>query len=311
MNIMLKRLIRQIKNLNIQGASDILLATQKFFYNYIEKNHNLSKKELKSMILQLWNLRPNEPALKNFLVHFYLKYDLLESKYSKLGFIHKYKKDFLNRKKLAIKNFVNMINEKSIFITHCHSSLVESSLIELNKKGLVKFVINSETRPLFQGRITSKNLAHNDVKVKHIVDGGHVGLIQDILEKKKENILFITGADVITKDGDIINKIGTSQINFALNDFNIKHFVISTSDKIDMVSQRIYLNSIEKRNPNEIWKIKNKNIEVLNYAFDITRAKNVFKIITDEKSFEPIYIKNFLVLNKKFNKTWEEFQNGD
>jgi methylthioribose-1-phosphate isomerase len=105
-------------------------------------------------------------------------------------------------------------------------------------------------------------LADAGISVRHIVDSGAYAKAKNILEHDNhKSILFLTGADVITNKGDLINKIGTCQISLGLNSLGIKHYVMTIASKIDAVDRNWNLDKIELRSPDEIWISKDKNIK--------------------------------------------------
>lgn len=307
-----RKIIRDIIDIKVQGASNIVFSAQDCLEfelkAFTAKNFKTYFEEL---ILELWKTRPTEPALKNLLTSFKIELDKTNgSKQDIKKLIEFVQTERQNLKDAIIKiaeDFAKSTKQQTIIFTHCHSSIVERCIIELHKKGLVKYVVNTETRPLFQGRITSEKLANAGVSVRHIVDSSVYAKAKNIIENDKfTNILFLTGADVITNKGDLINKIGTSQINLALKSLGIKHYVMTISAKIDTVDRNWNLDKIELRNPDEVWQNKNQNIKIINYAFDITPANNIAKIYTEKGNGKVPYI----VVNQKsdanYKKVWEQ-----
>jgi len=307
----MKKIAKDIKDLKIQGASNILFSVQDAFLNFFETEEKPSIKKLKEIITFFWETRPTEPAMKKFLTNIYLLYSKTKSN-SKI-------KTFITKEQIKTKesiskianNFVkyikNRFRSKIIIITHCHSSIVEKAIIEANKNNLIDFVINTETRPLFQGRITSRNLANAGIKINHIVDSALFPFVKYLKNKTNKNILFLTGADVITNKGYLINKIGTFQNSFLLNSLKINHFVLTISNKIDVVDKNWNLMKVERRKPKEVWNTKNKNIFVWNFSFDVTPAKYIYKVITENEVENSKYLVLQYNSTKQFKKIWYMF----
>jgi ribose 1,5-bisphosphate isomerase len=82
-------------------------------------------------------------------------------------------------------------------------------LLKRAKQSGKKFeIICTETRPVFQGRFTAREMLDLGVKTTMIVDSASRFLMNDA-------DLVIVGADAITSEGNVINKIGTSMIALA------------------------------------------------------------------------------------------------
>lgn len=313
------RILQNIKNLKVQGASKIALATADTFTIEIKALEKLKMpiEHFFELGKAFWQTRPTEPAMKHFIVSFYCELEKQFERTKETTSIKKNMLNFISTYHQQLQKDIDKIAEEfcktkpkpCVIFTHCHSSIVEKAIKELHKKGRVKFVVNTETRPLFQGRITAKNLTSAGIKVRHIVDSGTYAYAK-LLQQQGEDIIFLTGADVITNRGDLINKIGTSQISLCLNSLGIKHYVLTTSNKIDPVSKWWKLSDVEMRPSKEIWQEKNKNLEIKNFAFDITDAKNIFLIITEKG----ITKTKFLVISNKLSKEqedlWKKFENN-
>ena len=142
------QICKDIKSIKIQGAENI--AKSAFFaYKLVPKNS--SRKILSE-------LRPTEPMLFNVLkIADKLSYDDLTEKLEE------------NQEKIN-KAVFKLIKNNSVVFTHCHSSSVIKSLIYSHKKKKKFEVYNTETRPLFQGRKTAKELAKAGIKVTMFVD---------------------------------------------------------------------------------------------------------------------------------------------
>ena len=108
----------------------------------------------------------------------------------------------------------------------------------------------------------------------------------------------ITGTDRTSSNGDVCNKIGTYLKALAAFDNNIPFYVAAPISSIDFTIQDGINNiPIEERDEKEVSsiyginskgitesvKITPKNANCKNYAFDVTPAKFITKIITERK----------------------------
>jgi ribose 1,5-bisphosphate isomerase len=300
------KIIKNIKNIKIQGASNIMFAVQDVFLKELEQFEGRKPKaNLKTYFFALskefWKTRPTEPALKNFLTFFNI--ELISPKENSLSkniknlieFVKTRKKKNKEAIQIIAGEFADGLKQEIIVFTHCHSSIVEAAIIAAYKKGFIKYVINTETRPLYQGRTTANKLSEAGIKVKHIIDSSVFAFIKYTKLRDNTPIVFLSGADVITNKGDLVNKIGTAQINLILEVFGIKHNVMTITNKLDLVDKNWNLSKVEIRDDDEIWENPPKNIEIKNFAFDITLASKINKIYCEDG----IYIPASFVLRKK------------
>ena len=154
-----EKLIEKIAKVEIQGATNIALAV----LDYMKKiSISGGKKKLIRKISILENKvlthRPTEPLVKNFcklvikVINNYKGENRDFPRYFRAK-IEEIKDFYQTQENKIVKYGSKKINNENIF-THCHSSLVEKILIQARKKGKKIQVYNTETRPLFQGRIT-------------------------------------------------------------------------------------------------------------------------------------------------------------
>ena len=226
---------KDIKSIKIQGARNIAKSAL-MAYSLIPN---------KSSIKTLISLRPTEPMLNKVL--------RLTSKKSN--------KELLNHFDSAQEGInravIKLVKDKEVIFTHCHSTNVINSLIYAKKLGKDFEVYNTETRPLFQGRKTSKELKKVGIKVTLFVDSA-IGVAlekENIQDKIYANKVFL-GADALLSNG-IINKVGSKTIS-ELSYYNkIPVYIIADSWKYS--SKKIL---IENRNLNEVWDHAPKNIKI-------------------------------------------------
>jgi translation initiation factor 2B subunit (eIF-2B alpha/beta/delta family) len=142
------QVVNDIKSVNIQGARNVAREALKAY-------HMVPTKEAKRILLLL---RPTEPMMENVL-------EMADSvPYEKIL------KHFDSAQELINKNVLSLIKNGDVIFTHCHSSNVVNALIYAKKKGKKFEVYNTETRPLFQGRKTAKELRKAGIKVTMFVD---------------------------------------------------------------------------------------------------------------------------------------------
>ena len=108
--------------------------------------------------------------------------------------------------------------------------------------------------------------------------------------------------NAITYSGELINKIGTSQIAQNASSFNIPLYSAAEIYKYDPATLWGNAEGIEIRGREEVlkeWKSPPKKLKIFNPAFDRTRAKYISAYITDIGLVPPQSLAG--MLSKTFN----------
>ena len=172
------------------------------------------------------------------------------------------------------------VKDGNTILTHCHSSAVTATLIEAHRQGKRFRVIQTETRPKYQGRITAEELVKAGIDTTMIVDSA-------ARHYMKEIDFVVVGSDAITSEGNVINKIGTSQVALAAGEARVPFYVVSTLLKFDPVTIHGEYEAIEERETGEIWDAPPEGLKIRNPAFDVTRRDYIHGIITEEGIISP------------------------
>ncbi len=249
------RIARDIKDIKIQGARNIAKAALKA-YSLIPTES--SKKKLLS-------LRPTEPMMKKVLE--------LAEKGKPLKEIRAH---FVEAQEKINKKVFKLIKNKDVIFTHCHSTNVINALIYASDKGKDFEIYNTETRPLYQGRKTARELKEAGIKVTMFVDSA-LGIALSKEQGTKKATKVFLGADALTKEG-VINKIGSEVIARIAKQEKIPVYVIADSWKF--TSKKIKL---ENRKLNEVWDKAPKGIKLKNPAFEFVKKKYITKVITENE----------------------------
>ncbi|WP_263145541.1 S-methyl-5-thioribose-1-phosphate isomerase [Pseudomonas sp. RIT-PI-AD] len=148
--------------------------------------------------------------------------------------------------------------------------------------GLVERVYADETRPWLQGaRLTAWELAGEGVAVSLNADAAAAHLM------KTAGITWvIVGADRITANGDVANKIGTYQLAVNAMHHGVRFMVVAPSSTIDMALESGDDIPIEERDGRELLELGGRRIaaevEVVNPVFDVTPADLIDAIVTEK-----------------------------
>jgi len=246
--------VKEIKELKIQGAENIAKAAIKAW----DKAKNKAVAERK-----LVNARPTEPMVRNALKV------LLIKRNAKL-LLKKLEED---EKKIG-KFGAEKIQNGNIIYTHCHSSTVVSVLREAKREGKKFEVHNTETRPFFQGRITATELAKLKIPVTMFADSaGRLAI-------KNANVMFL-GADAVTAEGFVINKIGSEMFTEIANSYQIPVYICAHSWKFDPSTLYGIERKIEQRATDEIWKNPPKGVKISNFVFEKIDPNKITAIISE------------------------------
>ena len=143
-------------------------------------------------------------------------------------------------------------------------------------------VFATETRPLLQGaRLTAWELTKDDIQVTLITDSMCGALMQT-----REIDAVIVGADRITANGDVVNKIGTYTVSVLAKENSIPFYVAAPWSTVDLGTRSGRDVEIEQRNVNEVrgfggnvW--AQENLNIFNPAFDVTPVEYVSAVITE------------------------------
>jgi len=177
------------------------------------------------------------------------------------------------------------IRDGDVVLTHCNSSAAISVLTTAWKLGKKFETFVTETRPRFQGHLTAHALARAGIPVTLILDDAVRYFIQDV-----DTVLV--GADAITANGALVNKVGTSMIALAAHEANVEVFVAAESYKFSPETMIGELVEIEERDPSEM--ISNQElrkigrVKVRNPSFDLTPPKFIDLIITERGIIPPL-----------------------
>jgi ribose 1,5-bisphosphate isomerase len=280
----------KIKRLEVQGARNVAIAAIEAMETLAKETKAKSKKELLRELSEanevLFASRETEPLMRNALR--WITSQVERSDKEKVKELTKiassvsqqFLKNLENSNEKIAEIGAKRIKNDSVILTHCHSSSVTHLLKRAKRDGKSFEVICTETRPVFQGRLTAKEMSELDVKTTLIVDSAARFFMNQV-------DLVIIGADAITSQGNVINKIGTSMIALVANEARTPFYVVSELLKFDPATMYGDYEKIEERSPKEIWEEPPKNITIRNPAFDVTRRDFIHGIICEEGIISP------------------------
>ncbi|MFB0506908.1 MAG: S-methyl-5-thioribose-1-phosphate isomerase [Thermodesulfobacteriota bacterium] len=182
------------------------------------------------------------------------------------------------------------IRNGSAILTHCNAGALATAgygtalgvIRAAHEEGKDLEVFVCETRPQLQGaRLTAWELGKEGIPVTLITDG-----MSGYLMSKGMIHLVIVGADRISANGDVANKIGTYSIALLAKAHGIPFYVAAPLSTFDLSLDRGDEIPIEQRDSREVThpfdrQIAPEGVRVLNPAFDVTPHEYVTAIITE------------------------------
>ena len=191
-------------------------------------------------------------------------------------------------------------------LTHCNAGALAVSelgtatapMYLAHESGVAFRVYAGETRPLLQGsRLTAWELLQAGIDVTLICDT----MVASVMAEGAID-LVIVGTDRVARNGDVVNKIGTSGIAILARHFGIPFYVACPSSTFDPATPTGADVVIEERDGDEVRSIIGRptapaGIKVRNPAFDVTPHPLVTGFITDAGLLQPPYDESLLALS--------------
>ena len=302
------QIIKDIKDIKIQGATNVAIATfegLKLYMRQYKKDvpYEVFLSDVEKKGIALSQARLNEPLAKNgmkFISNMIkinnpglddreiAKEKLIELSDEYLGFI-KLAKDKI------VENSQSILTGVDEVVTHCHSSTAERVIIAQSKRVKNFSAICTETRPLFQGRITATNLLGAGVDTTLIADSAVESFI--IGRGDRNTDMVFIGCDEITMAGDAINKIGSWGVALASYYASKPIYVVTSILKMD-VSTAYRPVRIEMRDAKELWQEAPPGLRMVNPAFELVNKQLITGYITEAGIIKPEDIQS--VIQKEY-----------
>ncbi len=280
----------RIKKLQVQGARNVAIAAVQAIQTQAEQTKAKNKiqfmNELKEAQTILVASRETEPLMRNAIRWIIIQAQSVNTE--KIETLSKnvvtnanqFLKDLEDSKEHIAEIGANRIRDGSVVFTHCHSSTVTRLLAKAKADGKNFKVVCTETRPAYQGRITAKELVGLGIETTFIVDSAARSFIGNV-------DVVIVGADAITSEGNVVNKIGSSTIALLAHEARVPFYVVSELLKFDPETLKGECEKIEQRNPAEVWSEAPQKLIVQNPAFDVTPNRYIHGLICEDGIIAP------------------------
>ena len=185
---------------------------------------------------------------------------------------------------------LEIIPDGARVLTHCNAGALATAGIGTalapvhlaHAQGRRVHVYADETRPLRQGaRLTAWELQRAGILVTVLPDGAAASLLRSGAVD-----LVIVGADRITANGDVANKVGTYGVALAARAHHIPFYVAAPWSTIDSATATGADIEIEHRHADELGDLP-AGARVWNPAFDVTPRDLVSGYLTDRGFVKP------------------------
>jgi ribose 1,5-bisphosphate isomerase len=280
----------RIRRLEVQGATEVALTALRAIVDLVEASRAEDRasalRELDEACGLLFSARETEPFMRNALRHLRLRVE--ESEWESIdelrALVGRVSRELLEafeeaRRRIAEIGSRRILNG-DIILTHCHSSTVMMILRSARERGTDFQVVLTETRPLYQGRRTARELSEAGIRATMIVDSA----VRSFMRRVGQ---VLVGADAITSEGNVVNKVGTGLIALAAHEARVPFYVASELLKFDPQTIHGDYEAIEERPPQEVWAHPPEGLLIRNPAFDVTRRDYIHGLICEEGVISP------------------------
>jgi len=201
-----------------------------------------------------------------------------------------------------------LLPQQGRILTHCNAGALATGgygtalgvIRAACEAGKTIEVYADETRPFWQGaRLTAWELQQDHIPVTVICDN----MAGYLMQQGKVDAVIV-GADRITANGDVANKIGTYTVAVLAREHGIPFYVAAPISTIDLTMSDGSEIPIEERDRREVThcgstQLAPDGVAVYNPAFDVTPARLVSAIITEQGVAQGDYVKQLQALVAK------------
>jgi len=279
--IEVKKIAKDIEDIIIQWATDIARQACKIMIKQLRETKLKNKKDLekffdKASWMLIW-ARETEPLLRNAMK--YAKFKLHE--WCDANWVADAFEEYLTwmerENNIRPSVWAELIHDGDIVFTHCHST----SVVDILKKAWNDWkkihVYNTETRPLYQWRKTSRDLLEAWIPDTMVTDWSAWFFVDNTMWNTVDVKEIFLWSDCIKPDWTVINKIWSFSIGLSAWNSWVPLYVVWSLLKVDVVDN-IW---IETRNWKELWPEAPEWLDILNFAFDRVPHKCITGIVTE------------------------------
>ena len=294
----IKETASAIKDMQIRGAGKIACAGASALCDFSDRYEGESvecfRDDLDAAVKEILGSRPTAVSLWNGVHACIRDIDSAKGLEEARASVSENAKRFVEMSARAVEA-IGRIGSKRIrdgdtIMTHCNSSAALEPIKRAHDQGKELKVYATESRPWRQGILTVNELADAGIDVTLIIDSS----VRTVM--KKVDKVFV-GADTITSNGTLINKIGTSQLAVCADEARVPFHVCSETYKFSPMTMFGDLVTIEERGCEEVARREElrDRVKIFNPVFDSTPAKYIDAIITEVGVISPGSVYDIMV----------------
>jgi len=292
---------QDIRDMKIRGAGKIARegaeAIGRFAQDYAGSDMPQFRKDLDEAVRTLLDSRPTAVSLWNGIHSTIRGVKDVDTVADAQELLIRNSKEFVEDSVEAVNRIARIgakrIEDGDVIMTHCNSSVAIGVIAEAHRQGKDIKVYATESRPWRQGILTVNDLAREGIDTTLIIDSA-VRMVM-----KKVDKVFV-GADTITSQGNLINKVGTSQLASAANEARVQFYVCTETYKFSPLTVSGDMVRIEERDISEVVRPGEipESVRVFNPVFDVTPAKYISGMITELGLISPGSV--YGIMERKF-----------
>jgi ribose 1,5-bisphosphate isomerase len=278
----------KISSMEIRGAGRIATAAAASLRDFSKDMQTQSLEDFNHQMEKaagiLLKTRPTAVSLSN-AIRMVMKYRAEDLPSARLAVVLNANR-FIENSEKALERIGQIgsrrIRDGDTVLTHCNSLAALSVISTAHKSGKKIKVIATESRPRFQGITTIGMLDQMGIETELIVDSAARSVMNEV-------DLVVVGADVITANGTLVNKIGTAQIALCAHEARTSFIVAAETYKFSPRTILGELVTIEEREAGEVLSdiSRYSNVRVRNPAFDVTPHQYIDLICTEVGAIPP------------------------
>ncbi|OPY51394.1 MAG: Ribose 1,5-bisphosphate isomerase [Methanosaeta sp. PtaU1.Bin112] len=278
----------KIRSMQIRGAGRIATAAAASLRDFSQDMQAQSLDEFNGQMKKaadiLLNTRPTAVSLSN-AIRMVMKYDAQDLDTARQAIALNANR-FIEISEKALERIGQIgsrrIKDDSVVLTHCNSLAALSVISTAHNSGKRIKVIATESRPRYQGITTIGMLDRMGIETELIVDSAARSIMNEV-------DLVVVGADVITANGNLVNKIGTAQIALSAHEARTSFIVAAETYKFSPQTILGELVTIEEREASEVLADLSRysHVRVRNPAFDVTPHQYIDLICTEVGAIPP------------------------
>jgi methylthioribose-1-phosphate isomerase len=206
----------------------------------------------------------------------------------------------------------SLIHDGDTILTHCNTGSLAAvdwgtalgAIRYAHEHGKHIHLLVDETRPRFQGgRLTAWECQQYGIPFEVITDN----MAGFFLRRGEVQKVFF-GADRVTANGDVINKVGTYMLSLAAHANHVPVYPVFPLSTLDITTASGDQVPIEERSTEEVTNVMSggepifpADVPVRNPAFDITPHELITALVTDQGICYPPFMQN--IPHFIYNKT--------